>query len=325
MKKVSIIIPFYNTAPYLNRCLNSVINQTYKNLEIILINDGSTDNSREICTNYKNKDTRITIINKPHGGVSDAKNYGLKYSTGDYIGFVDSDDFINPHMFEFLVKGLEEYNTDISMCNLEEVYSSHINNYLEDVPNKYILMSKQSAMEELLYDKNIGNYMTTKLFKKELLNGIEFPLNKLYEDIHIAYKLFLKSKQITYLPTVLYYYFQREESIVNKVSSNSIMDYITAIFDRYFIIKNCSLSLDLYNVYSLFNVIFKMCYWSIKINDLKLIDYILNKYYIIAYKELNLINKVDLINLFTPFEKESYYLLNSNSKTEFIKFIKSNK
>ena len=103
------------------------------------------------------------------------------------------------------------------------------------------------------------------------------------------------------------------------------MDYITAIFDRYFIIKNCSLSLDLYNVYSLFNVIFKMCYWSIKINDLKLIDYILNKYYIIAYKELNLINKVDLINLFTPFEKESYYLLNSNSKTEFIKFIKSNK
>ena len=317
--KISIIVPIYNTEKYLRNCLNSIINQTYKNLEIILINDGSIDNSINICNNYKNKDNRIKIVDKTHSGVSDTRNIGIKKATGEYIGFVDSDDYIDKHMFEILLNNLENYNGDISMCNLEETcdLDAQTTNFCDNA----IVYSKEKALKELLYDKNIGNYMTVKLFKKALFTDITFPINVLYDDIYVAYKLFSKSNKIIYNPTVLYHYFQRKDSIVNNITSTSIKDYLKAIFTRYYDIKKNYSTLNLYNVYSIFNVVIKMSVWAVKINNYELYNNEIYDYYIKAKNELPLVSEKELTSLFSSFEKESYYLLKSNNKNEFLNLI----
>lgn len=228
VNKVSIIVPIYNTEKYLERCLQSLINQDYKNIEIILINDGSNDNSLAICNKYKNKDNRIIVIDKEHTGVADTRNIGLREATGDYIGFVDSDDYIDKDMFKKLVQGAEKYKCEISMCDLIETYN--INDEIKEYKLEYIQMDRKQALEQLLYDRNIGNYMTVKLFKRELFDGIQFPIGTLYEDIYTAYKLFNKTDNILYIPIPMYHYYQRSDSIVNNITRESIR----TIYKSYF-------------------------------------------------------------------------------------------
>ena len=121
---ISIIVPVYKVEPYLNKCVDSIINQTYKNIEIILVDDGSPDNCGKICDDYTKKDSRIKVIHKKNGGLSDARNYGIEASIGDYIMFVDSDDYISANMCEILLKTAKKYNADIINCNFEEVFSN---------------------------------------------------------------------------------------------------------------------------------------------------------------------------------------------------------
>ena len=163
--KISIIVPIYNTEQYLERCLKSLINQDYKNIEIILVNDGSDDNSLAICNKYKKNDDRIIVIDKQHTGVSDTRNIGIKRATGDYIGFVDSDDYIDKNMFKKLINGAEKYKCEISMCDLIEKYN--ISDEIKEYKLKYIQMDRKQALEQLLYDRNIGNYVMVKLFKMD--------------------------------------------------------------------------------------------------------------------------------------------------------------
>lgn len=305
MSKISIIVAVYNTENYLEQCIESIINQEYKNLEIILINDGSTDNSLSICNKYKTKDSRIIVVDKPHTGVADTKNHGLEIATGDFIGFVDSDDYINKDMFKHMIVGIEKYNADISMCDLEETTSRNRFNTTNRV--NYIEMSQKEALEQLLYDKNIGNYMTVKLFKKEVFKNIKFPVGRLYEDISIAYKLFKNAEKIVYTPTVMYHYYQRKESIVNNKTRHSITEYLNSIFERYYELKNENL--DLYNVYSIVNVVIKMSVWAIKIGDYELYDNDIYNYYCKVKEELPLIREAELVELMTDFEKASFYVL----------------
>lgn len=308
--KISIIVPIYNTEKYLGNCLNSIINQTYKNLEIILINDGSTDNSLSICNNYKNKDNRIKIVNKTHTGVSDTRNIGIKNATGEYIGFVDSDDYIDKHMFEILLNNLENYNGDISMCNLEETcdLDAQTTNFCDNA----IVYSKEKALKELLYDKNIGNYVMVKLFKRELFDGIQFPVGKLYEDISTTYKLFCKANNILYIPNPMYHYFQRSDSIVNNITRESIQHYIRAVFERYYDLKNTFKGADLYNVYSIVNVVVKMSIWAIRIQNYELFDNEIYNYYCKLEKELDLVDEGKLVTIMTDLEKACFYLLKLN-------------
>ena len=123
--QISIIVPIYNTEKYLERCLQSILNQSYRNIEIILVNDGSDDNSLAICNKYKDKDKRIIVIDKKHTGVADTRNIGLEKASGNYIGFVDSDDYIDIDMFKKLIVGAEKYKCDISMCDLIETYNTN--------------------------------------------------------------------------------------------------------------------------------------------------------------------------------------------------------
>ncbi|WP_133966030.1 glycosyltransferase family 2 protein [Eubacterium limosum] len=209
---ISIVIPVYNAAPYLVRCLDSVVEQTIENIEIIIVNDGSTDNSLEICEMYKEKDKRVVLINKQNGGLSDARNVGINMAKGQYIGFVDSDDWIRKNMFERLYAPfLENSNVDIAVCGYA----------LVELVDKRVYKRKQicTINKEETYDSNIYKIVYSKdsdralevpvwnkLYRKKLFDNLKFEIGKINEDNLISLELYSKVKKIIHIPGYYYYY-----------------------------------------------------------------------------------------------------------------------
>lgn len=242
-KKVTIIIPVYNVEKYLSRCLNNVINQTYSNIEIILVNDGATDNSQEICEEYKRKDNRIKLLLKENGGLSDARNYGIPYATGDYIAFIDSDDMIHTSYIEYLLDLVEKYDGDISICGYKSFYNSDDNIVVNDKKDSIEIFNSNDALEQLLYNKKIQCSAWGKLYKKELLKEIRYPVGKLFEDIGTTYKLFYKAKNIILGKKRLYYYFIRNDSISHMSFNSRNMDSLVLSMEMCeFIEKKCNVN-----------------------------------------------------------------------------------
>ena len=161
--KLSLIIPVYNIASYLPRCLDSIINQKYKNLEIIVVNDGSTDTSREVIDDYCNKDSRITAIHKENGGVSTARLAGVSAATGDYIGFVDGDDYIEPDMFDRLIKNAVEHNADISHCGYKMVFPNGRIDYYYNTGRKGV-QDNLEGLADLLNGERIEPGLVNKIY-----------------------------------------------------------------------------------------------------------------------------------------------------------------
>lgn len=208
---ISVIIPVYNNEQYLSRCIDSVINQTYKNLEIILVDDGSTDNSGKICDEYALKDNRIKVIHKENGGVSSARNVGLDIAKGEYIGFVDSDDYIEKDMYEFLYNLILNNNVDISCCNK---FDFNNNKYLPDrsFPKEGLL-----SLNEILQDKAFGLHIVIKLFDKNLIKNIRFNENlTIGEDLLFCFDIIKRSKKTIFKNTAKYYYFNNTNSVIRK-------------------------------------------------------------------------------------------------------------
>ncbi len=205
---VSLIVPVYNVEPYIKECLESILGQTYRNLEIILINDGSTDDSFSICKKYAESDERIRLISKENGGLASARNRGIREAKGDYIGFIDSDDRIHNKFVEALIKEILIYDCGIAVSD----YSNNIKkiNYSE---NKSILLERSDAISRLLDDRGYKCFACNKLFKKSLFSDINFPEGELFEDIIPLYKLFKKVQNIAYVKCPLYYYRTRKGSI----------------------------------------------------------------------------------------------------------------
>lgn len=221
--KVSIIVPIYNISKYLEKCIESVISQTYKNIEILLVNDGSTDNCLEICKKYKKLDKRIKIINKKNGGLSDARNAGLKCASGEYIFFLDGDDFISKDTIEYLVSLLEERNADVCVCNYFLHYPDTRENFIKEkfVEDVVIEYSLESALIDMLdVNKSFGWCAWNKLYKKNILTNFEYPYGKLYEDIGTTYKAICNSKKIVFSSKALYYYVQNPKSITKTFKYN---------------------------------------------------------------------------------------------------------
>lgn len=225
-KLISIIVPVYNVEKYLGKCIDSILKQTYTNIEIILVDDGSTDNSGKICDSYAKKDKRLIVIHKENGGQSSARNLAIDVAKGDFIGFVDSDDFIINNMYEKLYSNLIKYNADISICSYTEVdESGNVNKpKWKKNENFYKIYNKEEALKELLIDKYITNHSWNKLYKKELFQDIRYPQGKVMEDLAIMYKLFEKSNKIIYENVDLYYYLQRKSSTMNSLSEKLIED-----------------------------------------------------------------------------------------------------
>lgn len=227
MQIISIIVPIYNVEKYLPQCLDSIINQTYKNLEIILIDDGSTDNSGKICDKYKLLDNRIIVIHKSNGGLSDARNTGIKIATGDYISFVDSDDFIDKNMYTILFQKINTTNADIIWYNHYNYQSSNeISKSSIFVQEKQYLLPKDNYkfQYDLLNKYHLIGYCWNKLYKKSIFDSILFPYNRKCEDL---ISLLNKANNIICIPNTLYYYRNTPNSLSkDTVSYKFKLDFI---------------------------------------------------------------------------------------------------
>lgn len=210
---ISVILPIYNVSDYLDRCMKSVINQTYKNIEIIMVDDGSTDDSALKCDEYKEKDDRIVVFHKENGGLSDARNYGIKRASGDYITCVDSDDFVDLDYIEYLYSLITKYNVKMSICQHRVLYS---NGKVKEFgkSGEEVLLSKK-CLERMLYHDVIDTSAWAKLYDRSLFSDVEYPKGKLFEDIGTTYKLMLQCNNVAVGYESKYNYIIRRDSIVN--------------------------------------------------------------------------------------------------------------
>lgn len=258
MEKISVIIPVYNVKKYLKRCLDSVINQTYKNIEIILVNDGSTDNSLKICEDYQKKDKRIIIINQKNSGLSAARNKGLDIAKGKYICFIDSDDYVTCDYVFYLYKLIKKDNFDFSACSTKLIINNiYTDNYDEEII--YELDPKEAL--KLLLDNNNKITLSAwgKLYKKEIFKNIKYPVGKIYEDIETTGNIILNSKKIIYSTAPKYNYCIRNDSISNKKYNINDLDRITNSKDlREKIIKKYP-DLKIYTDYFYLNNLIAIC------------------------------------------------------------------
>ena len=210
-KLVSVIIPAYNIEDYIGRCLDSIISQTYKNLEIIMVDDGSRDHTGEILDNYAKKDRRIKVIHKENGGVSSARNKGIEVAEGDYIGFIDGDDLIEPEMYKILVDLLEEEDADIAHCGYQMVFPDRVDYYHNTGKKK--IQTTEEGLKDLLSGEIIEPGLVNKLYKKELIKNCRLDETvKINEDLLMNYQLFKLSQKSVYYDITPYSYMIRSSS-----------------------------------------------------------------------------------------------------------------
>lgn len=211
-KLVSIVVPVYNVENYLEECVDRLRNQSYKELEIILVDDGSTDSCGKLCDLFSTKDKRIVVYHKENGGLSDARNYGIDRAHGELLGFVDSDDYVERGMIAGMVSSIEKENADIAICGYKKIYKNVI---LEKTPPSKSY-TRDQAIHQLLRGIDFQDHVWAMIYKTELWEGIRFPKGKLYEDVRTTYKLFLKAKKIISVNESYYNYRQRGSSIVKR-------------------------------------------------------------------------------------------------------------
>lgn len=223
---VSVIVPVYNVEKYVEKCLASILKQTYTNLEIIVVDDGSTDNSYMICQAIANRDSRVKLIHKENGGLSDARNAGLEIATGRYIGFVDSDDFIEPTMYQVLLESCIKYDADICTCArymVDQDTGNRSELFSYDIP---ITLNAQESIKRLMIWDGVDSAAWDKLYKRELFDGMRYPYGVLHEDLNFTVRLFEKCKCICLSGVSLYNYLLRSTSICRKPFSFKKYDLI---------------------------------------------------------------------------------------------------
>ena len=225
---ISVIVPVYNVESYLERCLKSVISQTYSCLEIILIDDGSTDCSGEICDRYQKKDNRISVIHKKNGGLSSARNVGISLASGDYVGFVDSDDWILPEMYEKLLKIIQKKDCDISVCGIMRINSDQ-----EIITQPYYITEKVYSGRDFqkkilkLGTQDSNQYAVNKLYKKSVAKTITYPEGLTDEDVEGTFCAMLTAKTVVETNWIGYLYYVNPQSITRQKFNNKNFDFIT--------------------------------------------------------------------------------------------------
>jgi glycosyltransferase len=228
-KLVSIIIPVYKVEQYLKRCMDSVLNQTYKNIEVILVNDGSPDNCPALCDEYAKIDSRVRVIHKENGGLSSARNVALDTVKGDYVFFVDSDDWLALETLEVLNEYLEK---DYDMISFQRTYLTE-----EKVVEKGSENAKDMDVSQYIDESFLGKYdffVTTKIFKTEVFNNVRFLEGRNYEDLEIMHRLFLNMKKVVGLDYFLYYYWKGNEgAITNTITMENIKDHYLSANEIY--------------------------------------------------------------------------------------------
>lgn len=226
MPKISIIVPVYNVEKYLKRCVDSILNQTFKDFELILVDDGSTDTSGEICDEYSGIDNRVVVVHKKNGGLSNARNNGIDMASGEYLGFIDSDDYIEKDMYEVLYNDITKNNADIAICGMYDVYGGvPIEN--KNTIDKCVL-DNITAFKLTLESKILSVSAVNKLYKKSLFKELRYPEGKTYEDAYLTPIILFNSQKIAYNPLPKYYYVHGENSITTNAFKMSDLGVIEA-------------------------------------------------------------------------------------------------
>ena len=230
MDQISIVIPVYNVENYLQYSVGSLRKQTYENIEIILVDDGSTDSSGEICDQYAREDDRIKVLHIENGGLSNARNTGVKESSTDWIVFIDSDDYYDHRAIEYLVKLRDKYRVDLVATPVIEVRNYENSDFLGDFREKYSgKLDRRTALEQMFYGNYVGTHSGGKLYKKEILLRFPYPNGMLYEDLALAYEHIASCENIAVSDLNLYKYYRRPGSIVNSKYSDRLLDFYKAM------------------------------------------------------------------------------------------------
>ena len=222
---ISIIVPVYKVEKYLEKCVKSILKQTYTNLEVILVDDGSPDICGQLCDELAKTDDRIKVFHKENGGLSDARNYGVERANGEYIGFVDSDDYIHECMYEELYKAIKKSGTSIAECGVTRVYKNTLRPHYEG-EDYFLVLDREGYLKEYLENKRLYGSAWCKLIHRDLAKKIKFPTGKIYEDAFYTLELLKTVDKYTLISGNYYYYYIRENSITTRSFSSKDMDYI---------------------------------------------------------------------------------------------------
>ena len=228
MKKISVIVPVYNVEDYLDKCVESIVNQTYTNLEIILVDDGSTDSSGNKCDEWASKDERIIVIHKENGGLSDARNTGIELATGEFLSFVDSDDYVSENFLESMYLAMNKYNCELAICNVTTVdEDGKLNEQFYQPFNRLTLAKSHNKYESLSFHS-----ASNKLYKKRLFDTIRYPNGKLYEDLFVYHYILDEVDKTAYTGINSYFYCIRSGSIMTSPYTIRSTDIIYGYYDR---------------------------------------------------------------------------------------------
>lgn len=234
---ISVIVPIYKVEAYLDKCVDSIVNQTYKNLEIILVDDGSPDKCPEMCDVWAQKDDRIKVIHKPNGGLSDARNVGMNSASGEYICFIDGDDLIHKEFVERLLDAINNEGSDIADCEVLRIKESDYVVYGTDdySTNTY---NTESSLSFLIDDRVFRQHVCNKMYKTSIASSVNFEVGKINEDEFWTYQVFGKANKVTKIGCQLYYYLQHDNSIMNTTYNIRRLDALEAKVQRQKYIEN---------------------------------------------------------------------------------------
>lgn len=266
MKKtdiISVIVPIYNTEKYLNRCIQSVVNQTYKYLEIILVDDGSPDRCGRICDWWAENDRRIRVIHKKNGGPSDARNVGMDIATGEYVGFVDGDDYIHPEMYQRLYDSIIQCNANIAVCGYYRVDESNGSIISVEKTQEVGVIGKQDALLGLVKSVPLM-VMWNKLYTREVVTDLRFPRGKISEDIFILPSIYDRCERVVCISECLYYYAQTPNSITRCERTVKYMDGVEAYYNMLQFCERKGYGELLHTVSAKMLGFYKMVYFQIK-------------------------------------------------------------
>lgn len=232
---ISIIVPIYNVEKYLDKCIDSIVNQTYKNLEIILVNDGSKDKSGDICNEWKSKDRRIKVIHKENTGAGDSRNIALDIAKGDYISFVDSDDYLSYDMYTVM---MSFFDKDIDIVECDYISTIDENIQFQQITFKKKVYSTQEALVENINDSIFKQVIWNKIYKKRVINKVRFPTDKKIDDEFFTYKVISNAKKLVHTNAKLYAYRIQNDSVMHSLNINNRFQGIEAKLERQEFLKS---------------------------------------------------------------------------------------
>ena len=230
MKKLSVIMPVYKAEEYIYKAVDSILNQTYANLEVILVDDGSPDNCGKICDEYAEKDSRVKVIHKKNGGQADARNFGIEAASGEFIGFVDSDDYIEPYMYQEMIDYMQQNSLDIVCGDTKQIKGKKIK--FKPRHKENLIWNNNEAICENL-SGSLDNAVTNKIYKRKVIGDIRFPKGRVYEDVATIYKFIYNADRVGYLAKGYYYYIKRKGSTIStSFNSKSRYDCFVGYIER---------------------------------------------------------------------------------------------